>query len=445
MRSAVDPSTPPIEVWAGVECTVNRVGDRYFDQSEMTGHARRVEDIDLLADLGVTAVRYPVLWERIAPDGLERADWRWTDERLERLRGRGVEPIAGLLHHGSGPLTTSLLDDRLPERLAEFARAVAQRYPWLRRFTPVNEPLTTGRFSALYGHWYPHAHDDRSFIRAVLVQCRATVLAMRAIREVIPEAVLIQTEDLGHTSSTPLLEYQAAFENERRWLSLDLLCGHIDAAHPLWRWLTRNGADDAELRWFADAAQGGETPGIIGMNYYLTSERYLDEHIDRYPAQYTGGNGRHAYADVEVVRVHRQELMGHQSVLEQAWERYGLPVALTEVHLGCTRDEQLRWLMRAWDGAHEARASGVDVRAITPWAAFGSMDWSSLVTQANGDYEPGLFDARSVPPRPTALALALAQLARGERPIHPVLAEPGWWERPERFHYGEPPVMTGRE
>ena len=47
-------------------------------------------------------------------------------------------------------------------------RAVAERYPWVEHYTPVNEPLTTARFSGLYGHWYPHARDDGAFLRALL-------------------------------------------------------------------------------------------------------------------------------------------------------------------------------------------------------------------------------------------------------------------------------------
>ena len=81
--------------------------------------------------------------------------------------------------------------------------AVARRYPWVEDYTPVNEPLTTARFSGLYGHWYPHGRDDRTFARALLNQCRAVVLAMRAIRAVNPAARLVQTEDLGRTYSTP--------------------------------------------------------------------------------------------------------------------------------------------------------------------------------------------------------------------------------------------------
>src|SRR5207253_6883246 len=134
-------------------------------------------------------------------------------------------------------------DPGFAEGLAEFAGRVAERYPWVKAWTPVNEPLTTARFSALYGHWYPHARDDDSFARALVNECRGVVLAMRAIREVIPDARLVQTEDVGMTHSTPRLAYQAELENERRWISFDLLCGR------------RPGIDlvrDEDVAWFEE-------------------------------------------------------------------------------------------------------------------------------------------------------------------------------------------------
>src|SRR5205814_1153483 len=152
------------------------------------------------------------------PTGLY-AYWARADERMGRLRRLGVRPIVGLIHHGSGPGHTSLLDPGFPGGLAAFAARVAGRYPWADAYTPVNEPLTTARFSALYGHWYPHARDNRTFATAILTQCRAIVLAMDAIRCVQPQARLIQTDDLGKTYSTPKLRYQANFENQRRWLT----------------------------------------------------------------------------------------------------------------------------------------------------------------------------------------------------------------------------------
>ena len=83
-----------------------------------------------------------------------------------------------------------------------------------------------------------------------------------------------------------------------------------------------------------------------------------------------------------------------------------MPVALTEVHLACTREEQLRWLLEAWTARSAARAAGRRRRAVTPWALLGSYDWDSLVTEARGHYEPGAFDVRAAAPRPTALARA---------------------------------------
>jgi dTDP-4-dehydrorhamnose reductase len=424
---------PPLEVWGGIECTVNRVGDHYLDQSARNGHDERLDDLDRFAGLGIRAIRYPVLWEQTAPGSIERADWRRPDERLGRLRDLGVRPIVGLVHHGSGPRDTSLLDPAFPERLAAFAGAVARRYPWLEDWTPVNEPLTTARFSALYGHWYPHHRDDLSFARALLTECRAVVLAMRAIRETSPAARLVQTDDLGKTFSTPALAYQAEFENERRWVTWDLLAGHLTPDRLMWRWFRRVGVPEADLGWFLENPC---PPDVVGVNTYLSSERFLDERVAAYPAETPGTNRRHAYVDVLAARVLPEGAAGPEGLLREAWDRFGLPVAVTEAHNGCTREEQLRWLDEVWRGAERARAAGADVRAVTVWSLLGAYDWRSLVTRDEGDYEPGVFDLRSPVPRPTAIAHMVRDLASKGRHDHPVLEVPGWWRRPDRFIYG---------
>jgi dTDP-4-dehydrorhamnose reductase len=413
-----------LELWGGIECTVNRVGDSYYDQVRKSGHHDRTEDIAIFADIGFRALRYPVLWERVAPDGLATADWTWTDERLQLLRAANIRPIATLLHHGSGPRSTNLLDPTFPERAAGYAAAVAARYPWLEDYTPVNEPLTTARFSALYGHWYPHHHDDRSFVTALLHELRATVRAMARIREVNPRARLVQTEDAGRTDSTPALAEQAAFENHRRWLTFDLLTGRVSHQHPLWSWLLDCGALLTDLNWFLDHPC---PPDVVGLNYYLTSDRYLDDRIAHYPVSSHGTNGRQRYADVDAVRMPGY-VPGYHRILEEAWDRYGITVALTEVHAGCTREDQMRWFEGAWRAASLARSCGTDVRAVTMWSLLGAFDWNSLVTRDDKVYEVGAFDVRSVPPRRTALATLAGALAAGTR-IEPLARQPGWWRR----------------
>lgn len=418
------------ELWGGLECTLNRVGDRFHSQLALCGHLQRPEDLDLVASLGISALRYPVLWEMVAPSSLHAPHWSFTDERLQRLRRLGIEPIAGFLHHGSGPRYTSLTDPAFPGLLARFAGMVAERYPWLTWFTPVNEPLTTARFSGLYGHWYPHGRDDRTFVRALLAQCRGTIEAMRAVRRVIPDARLLTTEDMGRTYATELLRYQADYENERRWLSLDLICGRVNREHPLRLWLSQNGATEEEFDFFE---LWGTPPDLVGLNYYLTSDRYLDERLELYPATSHGGNHRHRYADVEAVRACPHGILGHEEALRSTWLRYGREVALSEVHAGATREDQLRWFNEAWQAALKLCREGVPVRAVTAWALLGSFDWCGLLTRMEGKYEAGVFDLRAPAPRPTALASAMKQVAIAGRVFHPTLATPGWWRRPDRL------------
>jgi dTDP-4-dehydrorhamnose reductase len=333
----------PLVLWGGLECTVVQIGGEIRNQIKETGHLHRLADLDAVAALGIRTLRYPVVWESVAPDHPDTCDWSWTDGRFGRLRELGIRPIAGLVHHGSGPHYTSLMDPNFPELLARHAGRVAERYPWIEMFTPINEPLTTARFSGLYGHWHPHGRDYPTFLRALVTECRASVLAMRAIRQVTPGAKLVQTEDLGKVFSTPRLRYQARYENERRWLSLDLLFGHVDRSHPWRTILLRNGISENELDFFLDAEAA---PDIIGINHYPTSERYLDEAMEHYPACFHGGNGRHSYADVEALRMDLpSEELGPKARLAEVWERYRHPIAVTEAHHGSTREEQVRWLM----------------------------------------------------------------------------------------------------
>ncbi len=425
-------SNLPPELWAGVECSTVRVRDNYFHQLESNGHAERIEDFALISGLGIRTIRYPVLWERTAPESPDKLDWSWADARLARLRELGINPIIGLLHHGSGPRYTSLIDPELPEKLASYASAVAERFPWVQSFTPINEPLTTARFSGLYGHWYPHGKDNRTFVRALFLQCKAVALSMQAIRKINPGARLVQTEDIGKCYSTPRLSYQSQFENERRWLSFDLLSGRVGRDHPMWSYLLWAGLGQGELEWMLEHPC---TPDILGINHYITSERFLDERLDRYPANTHGGNGRHRYADIEAVRVLAEGPAGPLKLFEEVWRRYGLPLAVTEAHLGCTREEQLRWLKEVWDAASEIKRRGADMRAVTVWSLFGAYDWNRLLTSADGHYEPGAFDLRGPRPRPTAIARMATDLATGGKHDHPLLDSPGWWRRLDRLHY----------
>ncbi|MDQ6608611.1 MAG: sugar nucleotide-binding protein, partial [Bacteroidota bacterium] len=428
-------------LWGGIECTINRVQDNFFDQLQYSEHYSREADIPLIADIGIEKIRYPILWEKHQPEKESLINWTNTEKRVSELKEKKIDIIAGLVHHGSGPAFTNLLDDNFPYLLADYARKVAENFPSISYFTPVNEPLTTARFSGLYGLWYPHKNDDASFLRMLINEMKGVVLSMAVIRKINPAAKLVQTEDLGKTYSTKSLGYQARLENHRRWLTYDLLCGRVDKKHPLWKYFISNDITQKELEFFQENIC---VPDYFGFNHYLTSERFLDRRIHRYPKSTHGGNGFHQYADVEAVRVELKEESGIEVLLKEAWSRYKKPIAITEVHLHCHREDQLRWFKQVWNSCNKLNAEGINIVAVTAWAMLGSYGWNKLLTEPGGEYEPGVFDVRSGRPRPTALAKYLKRLSAKEETEHsPLSNEAGWWQRNNRF-FQKPLLIQNR-
>ena len=426
-RLAVLPSpalAEPLEVWGGAEYTCNRVRDRYFDQMELSGHSARHNDMERIHDLGIRTIRTGLLWERHEVD----PSWRWEDERLETMRQLGLRPIAGLLHHGSGPRHTNLLDPGFPEKLADYARQVAERYPWIDAYTPVNEPHTTARFSGMYGLWYPHHRTRGSYLRALLNQLKGTVLSMEAIRKVRSDAQLIQTDDVGNISGTAHLRLTWELLNERQWLPFDLLCGKVDRTHPLFGYMLHEGITEREICWFAEHPC---PPSTLGVNYYPTSDRYLDHRLHLYPEDRRSSEG--PFVDVEALRAFDAPLVNVGTLLKRAWQRYSLPVAITEVHVGGHVDDQIRWLGEAWRSCTQVRRDGVCCTALTIWAIFGSYYWNELVTHENHHYEAGAFHVSNGKPSPTELADFLKTLSPHRSPQHPALQHQGWWRCEDRF------------
>jgi dTDP-4-dehydrorhamnose reductase len=406
-----------LEIWASPDPTVARIDARRTrDQLIDTGHEHRDTDVDLLADLAVRATRYPVLWEKVAPFDPETRDYAWPEGRLRRLAERGIEPIVTLLHHGSGPTYTSLVDPAFPRLFAEYAAATARRFPWVKRWAPINEPLTTARFSTLYGTWYPNGYlDHAAFGRAIVNEMLAFALAAERIRDVVPDATFLLTEDLqSYTAGDEAARRYAEHSQERAYLSCELLQGRIVDGHPMHGYLRRRcGIADTEL---AELARRATAPDVMGWNYYPYSERHI----------FTGGV--HGYRNLAVVDF-APERLDMRPLLRAAYQRLRLPIALSEVHTFGAEYERARWLLGRHADALEARADGIPVVAFGAWAAFGLVDWCSLLCEDNRVCEDGIYTCAGPDgiPQRTLVADALSALARGER-FELAANAPAWWE-----------------
>ncbi len=408
------------EIWASPEPTVARIAvGRCRDQLRESGHEQRHDDIDRIAALGVAATRYPVLWEKVAPHHPQSRDYSWAAQRLNALRDAGVEPIVTLLHHGSGPRWTNLLDPRFPELFADYAAATARQFPWVRRWTPINEPLTTARFSTLYAAWYPNRFmDDIAFGRAIVNEMRAIAMATERIRAEIPDATFLLTEDAqAFTAGDEAVEAYVEHKRERMYLSCELLQGRIVDGHPMHRYLVESCAiTEAELGLLAARPQ---PPDVMGWNYYPNSERWLES------------DGRGGHRNIPLVDLEPAN-MGLQPILEAAYARLRIPFALSEVHVIGTERERARWMLQRFADAEAVAKRGVPITAFGAWAAFGMVDWTSLMCERNAHTEDGVYTwagAEGIP-QPTMVAGVVSELAAGCTPQMP--AEDGWWERDRR-------------
>ncbi len=405
------------EIWASPEPTFARIDHtRTRDQLRESGHEGRESDIDLLAGLGIAATRYPVLWEKVAPHHPQVRDYGWAARRLNALAERGVEPIVTLLHHGSGPSYTSLVDPAFPHLFAEYAAATARRFPWVKRWTPINEPLTTARFSTLYAAWYPNRYfDDAAFGRAIVNEALGFAWAAERIREVVPDATFLLTEDLqSFTAADEGVAAYAAHKRERMYLSCELLQGRIVDGHPMHRYLTRTcGIAPGEL---ARLALNPQPPDVMGWNYYPNSERWLE----------SDGHGGHRNLGVVDLAPERLDM---RPLLRAAHQRLGLPFALSEVHVIGNERERARWLLQRFADACAANAEGIPVVGFGAWAAFGMVDWTSLLCREERCSEDGVFTFAGPDgtPQRTLVADVLSALAQGRVPELP--AEAAWWER----------------
>src|SRR5437588_7856842 len=147
------------------------------DGMEMSGHYQRwKEDFDLVKGLGIRFLRYgPPLYRTWLGHG--RYDWDFADETFRRLRRLRINPIVDLCHFGVPDWVGDFRNDAFPRVFADYARAFARRFGWVKLYTPVNEIFIAAEFSGMRGWWNERQQSDRGFVTALKNLVLANILA----------------------------------------------------------------------------------------------------------------------------------------------------------------------------------------------------------------------------------------------------------------------------
>ncbi len=329
------------------------------------------KDFDLVQELDLCFLRYgpPIHHTWL---GQAKYNWSFADATFSDLFRRDIVPITDLCHFGLPDWLGTFQEPRFPELFAEYARAFAQRYPWVQLYTPINEMSICALFSALYGWWNEEGTTDRTFVTALKHIVKANVLAMEAILDVRPDALFIQSESSEYFhAECPAMIKTAEFFNSRRFLSLDLNYGRRVESE-MHEYLMDNGMTREEYHFFMHTRLKHHC--IMGNDYYVTNEHRVCSDGSTCPSG---------------------EVFGYDEITEQYYDRYLLPVMHTETNInqGPNGDEAVFWLWKEWANVLHVRNKGMPMVGFTWYSLTDQVDWDTALREPNGTVNPlGLYD-----------------------------------------------------
>lgn len=332
-----------------------------LDMATASGHRQRLsEDYAAAASLGLLTVRESAGWRLCEPT----AGHHCLAPLLQTARvarEHGVQVVWTLMHYGLPP-DLSLFDDRMIERFARFAGAVARAlHPWCDEppvYNPINEigflawAASQTRLLADHagGPDDPPAeetlHSGYALKRRLV---RAALAAMQAIREVEPSARFLHIEPLVHVvppADHPELAGLAEQVAGYQWQVWDLLAGRLEP----------------ELGGHEEALD------LIGVNHYHSGQW---EVMTEQRLHWAAGDPRRR---------------PFRHLLQDAHQRYGRPLLVAETsHVG---EGRAAWLEEMAAEVSQARSAGVPVHGLCLYPLIDRPDWNDPERW----HRSGLFD-----------------------------------------------------
>jgi beta-glucosidase len=351
--------------------TIDGGRTRIDEMASCRHYERWRDDFALLDEIGIGYLRYgpPIHTTWL---GVGRYDWEFADRTFAELKRRNIVPIVDLCHFGVPDWLGNFQNADFAELFGAYARAFAERFPWAQLYTPVNEMYICATFSARYGWWNEQLSSDRAFVTALKHIVKANVEAMRAILQVRPDAIFIQSESSEYFhAEAPAAIGPAELMNSQRFLSLDLNYGRrVDSE--MYEFLLDNGMTREEYHYFLGNRLKQHC--IMGNDYYISNEHRVS------PDGTTRASG---------------EIFGYSEITRQYHDRYRLPVMHTETNLseGSLGTEAVDWLWKQWANVLRVRNDGVPILGFTWYSLTDQVDWDSALRERNGNVNPlGLFD-----------------------------------------------------
>ncbi|GJF33183.1 beta-glucosidase [Kitasatospora sp. NE20-6] len=345
------------------------------------------EDLALAKEIGLDSYRFSIAWPRVVPqaDGrVNEAGLAFYDRLTDNLLEAGITPFTTLYHwdlpqaqqdRGGWPVRETA------ERFGEFVEVVADRLgDRIKHWATLNEPLCSAWIGHLEGRMAPGLTDLTAAVRASYHLHLGHGLAVKALRERIPDAQIGIVNNLS-----PVLPATDSPADRAAALRMD---GHVnrwwlDAIHG------RGYPEDmVKLYGVELPVQDGDLDLIsapldwIGLNYYF---RQIVTDDPTGPAPYArmvpGPNEERTYMDWEV------HAPGLESLLLRLTKEYGAQKIFvaesgaayhdTVAPDGTVHDpERTAYLESHLAACARAVAQGAPLAGYFVWSLMDNFEWS---------------------------------------------------------------------
>lgn len=352
-------------------------GDLAADQ-----YLRYLQDIKLMAELGLGAYRFSIAWGRVFPAGkgkINRAGLDHYQRLVDGLLAHGIQPMA-CLYHWDLPLALESLggwqNPDSPKWFADYAALVFEtlddRVPW---WLTLNEPLIVAEGGYRTGELAPGLHRILAVPRVLQHQIEAHQLAVCAYRE-------LGRHQIGMALN--LEPQNPATENEQDQLAASRRHAYINRAilDPLF--FGRFPEEFAAI--FGPGYQPlefrtGLPMDFLGINYYAPAKVRADAS---------------AFGGFTLVPPHATEPQtamgwyidpqGLARALNWVKERYGqMPIIITEngaafadppLHKGRIADlPRIHYLRQHLEVSRQLIRDGHDLRGYFAWSLLDNFEW----------------------------------------------------------------------
>ena len=328
----------------GFESSTQRRRDGVrLDLIASTEHdVRAAEDYALMTTLGLRTVRDAARWHLIEPLA-GHYNFGSLLPQVRAARDAGVQVVWDLFHYGM-PNDVDLFAPAFVDRFAAYAKAIAKvirdETDTVPFFTPVNEISFFAWAAGDVAYLNPFQRGRGGEVKAILV--RATIAAIEAIRDVVPNARFAVAEPLINIlpqSGSDEHLHAARDYMEAQFEAVDFLAG----------------------RCCPELGGGPQYLDLVGVNYY-----YNNQWID---------HGRTVYLGDPIYAPPRD-------LLRLVHDRVQRPIFIAET--GTEGVGRAPWLHHVADEVAAAMADGVPIGGICLYPVLSHVGWDNDRDCPNG-------------------------------------------------------------